>query len=201
MVKILTSWDDGNKLDMKLAELLKKYELPAIFFIPNSCELDDHEIIDLSKSFTIGGHTFSHPNDMKTLSNTDALKELTENKNWLEWMIGRTINWFCYPSGRYSESTIQVVKMAGFKYARTTLVGNVTIADNPYRVATSVHAYPHRKEYNGQNWLEYAKERFDEAEDLGGQGLFHVWGHSWEVDKFNLWVELEELFKYISKNL
>ncbi len=33
-VIITTSWDDGHPLDLKLAELLQRYAIPATFYIP-----------------------------------------------------------------------------------------------------------------------------------------------------------------------
>ena len=33
-VIITTSWDDGHSLDLKLAGLLQKYDIPATFYIP-----------------------------------------------------------------------------------------------------------------------------------------------------------------------
>jgi hypothetical protein len=36
MIYVTTSWDDGHKLDMKLAVLLKKYGIKGTFYIcPN----------------------------------------------------------------------------------------------------------------------------------------------------------------------
>jgi peptidoglycan/xylan/chitin deacetylase (PgdA/CDA1 family) len=31
---VTTSWDDGHPLDLKLAELLKKYDVPATLYMP-----------------------------------------------------------------------------------------------------------------------------------------------------------------------
>jgi putative transposase len=31
---VTTSWDDGHPLDLKLAELLKKYDIPATLYMP-----------------------------------------------------------------------------------------------------------------------------------------------------------------------
>ena len=52
-----TSWDDGYKSDVRIAELLKKYILTGTFYIPTCCHLNDEQIISLSKNFEIGGHT------------------------------------------------------------------------------------------------------------------------------------------------
>ena len=197
MLKIIISCDDGNLSDIRLARLLKKYKLPCIFFIPTNCQLEDEDIKKLSKDgFEIGGHTQTHPSDMKLLDGVELLEEVGGNKNWLESLIDKKIEWFCYPSGRYNETTIEAVKMAGFKYARTTVIGETLEPKDNYRIKTSIHVYPHRKEINGQNWLDYAKMKYDEAKVSGG--VFHLWCHSWELTKYKIWDELEELFKYIT---
>lgn len=196
---ILTSWDDGARQDLDIARLLRQYHLEGIFFLSNhGLELTVDEIKELSRDFEIGGHTMNHPMDLKLLSREQQKVEIEINKDFLEYIIGKKIEWFCYPRGRYNETTIKILKEVGIKYARTTLVGNTKEPEDNYRMATSVHVYPSRQEYRGQNWLEYAKEKFDIAKKE--KGCYHIWGHSWEVDKFNLWGELEELFQYIQES-
>ena len=198
-MKILTSWDDGKKEDLRITELLKTYQLKGIFFLCNKgLELSQEEIKQLSDEFETGGHTFSHPMDLKLLSEQEQRVEIELNKDFLEHIIGKKIEWFCYPRGRYNETTIKILKEIGVKYARTTLVGNTKEPEDNYRIATSVHVHPSRTEYKGQNWLEYAKEKFDIAKKE--KGVFHVWGHSYEVSRYNLWEDLENLFQYIQNN-
>ena len=197
MFKIIISCDDGHLLDIKLAKILLEYKLPCIFFIPSNCQLDESQIKWLDeKGFIIGGHTQTHPPDLKLLKGMDLLDEIQGNKNWLEWIIGKKIEWFCYPRGKYSEATVEAVKMCGFKYARTTVIGETLEPKDNYRIKTSMHVYPHRKEINGQNWLDYAKMKHDEAKISGG--VFSLWMHSWELTKYKIWEDLEELFKYIT---
>ena len=180
-----------------MAQLLKQYKLPGIFFIPNNCELAVEEIRYLAKDFEVGGHTVNHPEDMKKLSLADQSYEINFNRGWLQGITGQEIEWFCYPSGRYNEKTIEIVRRAGFKYARTTIVGATSESPNPFRTNSSVHVYPSREEYKGMPWLDFAKKMLFESASTGG--IFHLWGHSWEVEKFHLWDELEELFKFISQ--
>lgn len=194
-----TSWDDGGKEDIRLAELLKKYNIPAIFYIPTICKLNYHEILKLHKDgFKVGGHTQTHPDDLKRLSDEDQYFEIYENKIYLEELIGKEVNSFCYPSGRYNEKTIEQLKRAGYKSARTTIVGNIKEPDDLFRIKTSVHVYPHRKEYNGMKWYEYAKKLFDKARKQKNS-FFHIFGHSWEISKFKIFNELENFFKHITK--
>ena len=198
-MKIQSSWDDGKKEDLRIAKLLKSYQLNGIFFLPNKgLELSQGEIKELSNDFEIGGHTFSHPMDLKLLSEIEQKVEIELNKDFLEHITGKKIEWFCYPRGRYNEITIKILKEIGIKYARTTLVGNTKKPEDNYRIATSVHVHPSRTEYKGQDWLEYAKEKFNVAKKE--DGVFHIWGHGREVSKFNLWNDLKELFRYIQTN-
>lgn len=198
-MKIITSWDDGCKEDFKTAELLKKYKLHGIFFIPSRTYLSEQEIKQLAKDFEIGGHTVTHPLDLKKLTLLQQFIEMADNRVWLQELTGQEVNWFCYPRGRYNEQTIEALKKTGFKYARTTMVGNHVESENPYRIHTSVHAFPNRREYNQKSWFQYAKEQYTMAKE-SHNGYFHIWGHSWEVEQYSLWQELEELFEYIHAN-
>jgi peptidoglycan/xylan/chitin deacetylase (PgdA/CDA1 family) len=194
---ITTSWDDGHKLDLRMADLLDKYDLPGTFYIPNNCQLTEEEIKGLyERGFEIGGHTVSHPNDMKLLTAEECKKEVGDNKQWLEKTINDKLRLFCYPKGRYSEETMKIVKECGYVRARTVLVMNTDIPKDNMRVNPTIHVYPNRKEYKGFDWLKVAKQQFINAQEKRN-GYYHVWGHSEEVNRFNLWDQLEELFKFI----
>jgi len=198
MMTIVTSWDDGKRQDIRLAELLLKYPFEAkhIFFLSNKeLELSYRDIKWLAEHFEIGGHTMTHPSDMKMLKGHFLKDDIELNKIWLEDIIHKKLKWFCYPRGRYNDIVISVVKSCGFKYARTTLVGNTDFSQDLFRIHPTVHVYPTRQEYGGQNWVEYAKGKFLEAKLKNG--YFHLWGHSWEVENFQLWDELEHLLKFI----
>ena len=202
-VLIKSSWDDGSSLDFRIAELLLKYNISGTFYIPTYCNrkgLSDNEIKELSDmGFEIGGHTVNHPEDIKLIKGEALDHEIVRNKEYLEDIIGKRIVSFCYPSGRYNEETIDAVKRAGYLGARTTLVGSIDESKDPYKIKTSVHIYPNRAEYDGIPLLTYAKRKFDDAKLANG--VFHMFGHSWEIEKFGLWKELEELLIYIKENL
>ena len=196
--KIFTSWDDGSKLDLRLASLLKKYNLQGTFFIPSNCELSERQIKELGKDFDIGGHTITHPMDLKKLNDYDLYDEISGNKRWLEYLLDREIDYFCYPRGRYNEKVIEKLKSCGFKKARTTLVGNIDRITDDYRINPTIHVHPSRLEYHGRNWIEVANELWEKALNKENS-QFHIWGHSWELTKFDLWDDLEQLFKNITK--
>jgi hypothetical protein len=46
------------------------------------------------------------------------------------------------------------------------------------------------------NWLELGKRLFDYV--LQNGGVWHLYGHSWEIDELGLWEELRKILDYIS---
>jgi hypothetical protein len=45
------------------------------------------------------------------------------------------------------------------------------------------------------NWVELGKSLFDSV--LQNGGIWHLWGHSWEIDELGLWNDLEEMLNYV----
>jgi len=172
--------------------------LPGIFYIPTNAELNSQDIRFIGDHFEIGGHTASHPADMKLLSDADLYSEIVENKGFLESVIGRPITSFAYPKGKYDQRVVDAVAAAGYKGARTVDVGNILSAEDPYRTRPSFHIQPNRKEYGGMNWLCWGKDLFAKALEVE-DSVFHIWGHSWEVDQYGLWNELDAFFADIKE--
>ena len=36
------------------------------------------------------------------------------------------------------------------------------------------------------------------AHVIANKGCLHIWGHSWEIEKYNLWNKMEKIFSRIS---
>ena len=200
-IKLISSWDDYCPENIKLAGLLLKYKIPAIFFI----ECNDKEKIVQAKElaemgFEIGSHSFSHPNDLKLLSDKELEKEIVHTRMILQKATGQEINWFCYPSGKYDERVKGVVRDAGYKFARTSNLG-MPWKDDPYAVYTDFHCYPHRKEYRGARWLDYAINHITKMTEIFKKPPIHFWGHGQEITKYDDWDTLEELFRWLKYNL
>lgn len=196
-LKFRSSWDDGDPLDYKIGQLLLQYRLPGIFYIPSCTQLEEPAIKLLAKNgFEIGGHTVSHPSDMKLLTEEQIELEVLENKIWLELIIGKPITKFCYPRGRYDDRVIKALQIAGFLEARTTVVMETKSRD-PYKTDTAVHVYQ-RKEYNNIDWFEIACGMVAQAVAL--DGVFHIWGHSWEIERDGNWQKLEMFFDWLTEN-
>ncbi len=197
--KILTSWDDYCEENYRIAELLKKYKLPGIFFIdlrnPKQAEKQIKELATMG--FEMGAHTINHPSDLKLLSDDLLMIEIKDCRKRLRKIVNQKVEWFCYPRGRYDFRVIDAVKEAGYKWARTTKVLNTDFPKNPFEVKTTIHLGYDRDEYFGTDWLEMALDSFDIAINKKN-GYYHIWGHGWEIEKYNQWEKLEKLFNYLS---
>ena len=72
--------------------------------------------------WSIESHTVSHP-DLANLSNDQANYQIVESKKIIEKELGAKVNFFCYPSGKYNNETVVLLKAAGYKGAVTTQYG------------------------------------------------------------------------------
>ena len=79
------------------------------------------ELIQLSKEplVTIGSHTVSHRSLLYSSYNVQKI-ELLNSKNILEGWIGKTINYFSYPSGDYSDQLKILAKECGYELCFST---------------------------------------------------------------------------------
>ena len=220
MAYITTSWDDGHPLDFRIAELLYKYSLNGTFYIPQSnienVVMNENQIVELSQSFEIGGHTISHK---PITSNSIELfeTEILGCQNWIKNVTGTLPNSFCFPRGKYNLEAINYCKSIGFKTIRSTELLNTNITGNDNLNPTTIQLYPHStftyikhlsKRGNILSLAKYfklgAKSNLHQLVDayiqqiINKGGCFHVWGHSWEIDQFKLWKTLEDVLKQIS---
>src|SRR3989344_5892140 len=112
------------------------------------------------------------------------------------------------------------VKKSGFVGARTTEIFKFNV-ENPFLMPTTINCYPFPFGSGGAkaksrtflsnislalnlslpvgsflSWKNLAKFLFDKAQSE--KGVFHLWGHSWEIEKNNMWKDLEDVLEYIS---
>lgn len=220
---ITTSWDDGHALDVKIAELLEKYNIKGTFYVPirNSehSVMNANTLKEIAKKHEIGGHTVNHIY-LDTLGNSDAKYEISECKTMLQNKLGKKVEAFCYPGGKYSPRDINLVKEAGFLFGRTTRLLHTSLNIHQHLLDTSIQVYNHRSSiltahclkntfffpiiqnqffYKGnKNFLKLTEIIMNRILITGG--VFHLWGHSWEIEQYGLWKELEIALKLFASN-
>ena len=220
---VTTSWDDGASADLKVAELLGAQALCGTFYVPieghpKPERMSGSDLRALDRGgFEIGAHGVSHP-DLTSCSPADLACEVGGSKQQLENELGRAVRMFAYPKGHYNQRVISSLKEAGYLGARTTRMMSRRINFDPFQMPTSLQAYPHSRsgylrnlgrafslgraaEYfarlqDAGGWVSLAKGLFDAV--LRDGGVWHLYGHSWEVDALELWKSLEEVFSYVA---
>ncbi|MBM9622016.1 polysaccharide deacetylase family protein [Streptomyces zhihengii] len=216
-VVVTTSWDDGHRLDPRLAALLDKHRIAGTFYIaPRNREFAPADrlpaagIRELAERYEIGGHTLTHQR-LPQLPDPVARDEIRDGKDALEDAVGGPVTSFCYPRGEYTAAHVRFAHEAGFTLART--VRRSSLLPGPaLETVTTVNAYAHR--VDGPLALRLAGRRpwtaarlyleWDQlalrwfALCLRHGGVFHLWGHSWEVDARRDWLRLERVLGHIA---
>jgi peptidoglycan-N-acetylglucosamine deacetylase len=211
---VTTSWDDGHKLDLRMASELSAHGLPGTFYIAPSCweipeekRLTVGELRELADGFEIGGHTLTHPR-LPTIPLDEARNEIVDGKSALEEMIGKPVTSFCYPYGAYGAEHPDLVRTAGFSSARTVERYCTGTPESLFEMGTTIHGYRHLvdgpqivrrarslRHAAGmfRNWELLGRTLFEQTCKTGG--IFHLWGHSWEIDVHDDWSRLRAIFE------
>ena len=222
-VMITTSWDDGHPEDLRLADLLARYEIPATFYIPRANPLNDLPVMSESeirgladRGFEVGAHTMDH---VVLTDATDEVvrRELVESKAWVESVTGRPCTVFCPPKGKFAARHLDMIREAGFAGFRTTEMWSLDRPrprhDGLLELPTTLQAQPQPVSGTVRNlakrwavgnavkflrfgrrgrWIDHAEAVLDHVLSEG-RGVFHLWGHSWELAEGDQWGRLERV--------
>lgn len=78
---------------------------------------------------SIGSHTLHHL-DLASLTYHQQESELAISKRELENHLGIRVQALCFPSGKYSKSTLEMMPKLGYRLGFTTKSGNVHLGDD-----------------------------------------------------------------------
>jgi len=216
-VFVISSWDDVTRLDLKLCEFLETYELKGTFFVVNNWigkEISMDELLHISEGHEVGAHTLNHVNLTQVPAEV-AKREIFGSKRLLEEVLGKPVTSFAYPKGCYGKAHVEMVRNADYVCARTTKPFYTDKAENPYELNVTIWTYPHAlRDIRGmfrlfslsprlignplriKKWSELGKQIFDVLLESGG--VFHFFGHAWQVDEIDGWRKLENLLAHIA---
>ena len=217
-VLVTTSWDDGHVLDERVAEMLAERGMAGTFYIaPHnrelqpSARLSGSQIRGIGARFEIGGHTLTHRR-LPSLTDAEAAREITAGRSLLAEIVGSAPKAFAYPGGQCTPRHVEMVRRAGFTCARTVERWHMERHGNPFGLTTTVHAYRHwvdvphclslhhgrlvRASTSFLNWDELAIQLFEAAKKDGG--VWHLWGHSWEVEARGDWHRLARVLDHVA---
>ena len=176
MKNIKLSVDDGCSSDVRVAVLCKKYGVDAIFYWP--CEwhslahdngytpLTLSDALNISKEFSVGSHTITHRHLTK-LPQEEAEYEISESQLLLQNIFGVPILNFA-PPRVYTNDLLTEFTMKFYQKQRLTKEPGL------------VHVHPNSGANNNKPWRDCIT--------VDTKELFM---HSWELDKYDVWDELE----------
>lgn len=201
--KALTfSYDDGVEADRHLLQIFKKYGLKGAFNLNNllfDCRswhgrMNEEETIAAFKGCgqEVAMHGARHI-FMEKATLPEVVKEVADNRAYLEKTFGGVIRGMAYAYGSTGEDIRRVLKDLGVAYARTTQsTFSFKIPDEWLRLNPTCH---HRdKEFSALADKFLTGSPADEVKHREGW-LFYVWGHAYEFDDDNNWELIENFAK------
>src|SRR5438270_7005117 len=219
---VTTSWDDGHHTDLRLADRLAAYALKGTFYValnhPGNKDIEDDEIRALQRmGMEIGSHTLSR-RLLTGRSAEEVRYELRESKARLENIGGVPVVAFSYPEGAFTPAACAALAETGYTLGRTTMAFRTPTIFDPTRMPISIdfrrasrvaltrHALRDANIAGLADWLRLArletdpvklgKRLFDAALSYGG--IFHVNARSCEIDRNDLWQDLDALLSYVA---
>jgi peptidoglycan/xylan/chitin deacetylase (PgdA/CDA1 family) len=139
---IILTFDDGYEDNYTNAyPLLKKYGFVGTFFIVTE-PVDKQragymswaqiEIMNTG-GMEIGAHSYTHP-DLRGKSVDYIIWQVLGSKEAIEARIQQSVRLFSYPSGRYDEQVVNVLRSANFWGAVTTETGTYQSSRRPFEL-------------------------------------------------------------------
>ena len=212
-VKVAQCWDDGVATDIRLIEILRKYNAKATF---NLCpgtmpeetaaprwadpflrtwtfngfiggRVGKKDLTTVYDGFQVASHCWQHET-VGLVSDDVFLKAAVDARNFLEDTFQRECPGFAWPCGKHTPETERMLAEAGFRYGRTT-ANTPDVSANPSPLALASNC----RFLDPLFW-----KIFDEAKSTG---VFYFWGHSYEMmDVPQLWERIELKIKTLSED-
>lgn len=210
MKAVTFSYDDGVTQDIRLVEILNRYNLKATFNLNSELlgkggsldilgkrishkKIKPSEITSIYKGHEIAAHTLTHP-DMTEMSADEVIREVEQDRLNLSELLGTEVIGMAYPGRQpnYNSRIAQIIEdSTGVKYARTTICSNDF---SPQRDLYEFHPSAFHRDWEQ---LYKLAEKFVEL-DPKSEKIFYIWGHSYEFDINDEWDKFEDFCKFIS---
>ena len=210
---ITFSYDDGMTQDVRLIELLNKYNLKCTFNInsgklglnliqsrPNGRRVARYrihadDIRSIYEGHELAAHTLTHPL-LPSLDDAEVIRQVEQDRLQISELAGYEVVGFAYPCGGVNHDD-RVVKLiqenTGIQYARTILRND---SFDPQE--DLLRFKPNTHHLNDPQRIEEITRRFVEMETDKPQ-ILYIWGHSYEMDfEEDSWARLENLFAYLA---
>jgi len=136
--KVVITFDDGCATDVEAAApVLCELNFSATFyvtagFLGRRGFMTAAQLRELyGRGFEVGCHSMTHPY-LPELDLAGLDREIVESKSSLEQIMGKAVDHFSCPGGRYDDRVVEVVKRAGYRTLATSRPRLNSKATNPY---------------------------------------------------------------------
>ena len=114
------TFDCGYKykdLVVRMLDTLKEKKVPATFFctMPYLKAAPDEVTRMINENHIVGNHSVNHPSDCPKITREALAKEVLGVHNYLRVNFGYECKYFRFPTGRNSESAIDLVNNVGYR--------------------------------------------------------------------------------------
>lgn len=208
---ITFSYDDGVTQDIRLVELLNKYNLKSTFNLNSELlnnkgvliregkrishyKIHPDDVKSIYEGHEIAVHTLTHTN-LTTVNDAEVIRQTEQDRLNLSELAGYEVVGMAYPCGGVNndDRVAEILKTStGIKYSRTiTCNSSFDLQNNLYRFnPTAFHL-------DFDNLMKLSEDFINLNSDK--PQIFYIWGHSYEMDYYpDYWIKLEEFFKLIA---
>lgn len=209
------AFDDGITQDLKIIELLNKYNVNCCTFYVNTglagadwsaavSMLIGREVTHkrftvkelksgIYEGFDVGSHTSTHPT-MSGLSSSEVINEVNKDLRTIEACSYTRPVGMAWPGGDglyTDENVLDILNNTDIRFARgTTSTYSFALPNYFMTWYPTVAITDERVLTLAESFIE---QKCDEDQ------LFYVWGHGYELDAYDKWETLESLIAMMSK--
>jgi peptidoglycan-N-acetylglucosamine deacetylase len=201
-MKVIQCWDDGIVDDVRLADILRRYNAKATFSINPGLNLEERsfgwiyesrevwrlsigELPDVYDGFEICSHSMTHPH-LTEVSVERLDWEVETSRHILQEIFKKPVLGFCYPFNAYNEMVKAALRSARYIWARGGKDGESIF---PPRDPFEFNFSGHFLSFDFWPRFNIAKER---------NGIFSFWGHSCEIKNEAMWHDFEAMIEKMS---
>ena len=211
MKAVTFSYDDGITQDVRMINLMNKYNLKSTFNINSGLlarkglitwdgvrvshyKVHPEDVKSIYQGHEVAVHTVGH-RLLPQCTDEEVIYQVETDRLTLSNLVGYEVVGMAYPGGPVNndDRVAEVIKNhTGVKYARTIKsTGSFDLQDNLFRFdPTGFHTCFDALMKLGREFVEMQPEE---------PKIFYIWGHSYEMDYGDdYWLRLEEFFKLIS---
>ena len=220
------SFDDGITQDLRIIQILKKYDMPCTFnintglygvnwsaWLSEAVASPGLQHVRFTKAqlqtgiyngFDVEVHTLEHPDlaaSYAQYGRSYVVNQVKQDEDNITGLTGIRPVGMAYPGGLESSTSDAVIRAilenSSVRFARLAVN-----AKKPYKFEFPEYWmmwYPTASIGGGMAALNSLADAFIAAEPADGDLLFYVWGHGYELDQFGLWDAFEAFVKRMSE--